>query len=344
MELIDYLRAMGKRWLVLIIVPLIAGVVAVAIVYEQPREFRAKTTVRLPLPSDSPSSVITQANADFTQALTSQAVLDTVSKATGVSPGTIKHNLSVTQSGGSRILDVTYTAHGKAKGKKAPAIAEGASHAALENLLAPEVATQQKSVAAAQSTYNNAQHALDQFTAQTGSALPEDEYRQLLGTISQLQVQLIQAQATNGTTDAQGHVVNNDAAIHVYQQAIASNQAQVSRLKSLVSQARPLEDATQTAIGNLTTAQRNLQDAQAAQSSIDSPSTLITTPTTKVKTVPRLVKTIAVVVVVALVLSVVFLVLLELVRPSTRKDKRSGLASVPPEEIKLRSEVPATPV
>src|SRR4051794_34525505 len=74
-ELSDYLRAMGKRLLILLLVPVIAGGVAFTLLSRQPTRFQARATVRLPVPGEAATSVISQANSDFTEALRSDAVM-----------------------------------------------------------------------------------------------------------------------------------------------------------------------------------------------------------------------------------------------------------------------------
>jgi len=69
LELSDYLRAMGKRFLILLLVPVIAGGAAFGLLSRQPTKFQARATVRLPVPGEAATSVISQANSDFTEAL-----------------------------------------------------------------------------------------------------------------------------------------------------------------------------------------------------------------------------------------------------------------------------------
>ena len=325
MELNDYLRAMGKRLLVLVLLPILAGAAAFGILYKRPAQFQSTTTVRLPVPADAPTSVISQANSDFTEALTSDAVTVATSKATGVPTSTIAAGLSVKQSGSSRILEVTYVTE---RPETADKVASAATRTALENLFSPDAALKQKQLEAAQKEYDAARAALDAFSA-ASATLPADLYTQKAGEINQLEIQLVQNQATDGTTDAFGHRIDNTQAIKTFQAAIAQRRVELNRLTALVSQVRPIEDRLQTAIGSLGIAQRDLQDAQAEMDGIASPTTIVTAPVTKANKAKALVKTVGMVGAVAIVLAVALLVLLELVRPSSRRRVGPALAPAP---------------
>ena len=326
MELSDYLRAMGKRFLILLLVPVIAGGVAFGVLSRQPTQFQARATVRLPVPGEAATSVISQANSDFTEALQSDAVLAKTAEAAHVPRSSVDSGLSVTQSGSSRILEVTYTTDQPATAQKVVATA---TRAALENLFSPEVTRDQQLVAAAQQEYDAARAALDAFGAK-GDTLPADLYRQKISEVNQLEVQLVQSQATNGTVDPFGHTIDNTLAIKTFQAAIARSQAEVNRLTGLVGKVRPLEDRLQAAVSGLSTAQRDLQVAQTELTALDSPATIATTPAAKVDKAKTLVKSLGVVVAVAIVLAVAIIVLLELIRPSSRKRARPEISQQAP--------------
>jgi hypothetical protein len=315
LELSDYLRAMGKRFLILLLVPVIAGGAAFGLLSRQPTKFQARATVRLPVPGEAATSVISQANSDFTEALQSDAVLAKTAEAAHVPRSSVDSGLSVTQSGSSRILQVTYTTD---RPETAQNVVATATRAALENLFSPEVARDQQLVAVAHQEYDAARGALDAFGAK-GDTLPADLYRQKISEVNQLEVQLVQSQATNGTVDPFGHTVDNTQAVKAFQAAIARTQAEVNRLTALVGSVRPLEDRLQAAVSGLSTAQRDLQVAQTELTALDSPATVATTPAAKIDKAKALIKSLGIVIAVAIVLAVGVIVLLELVRPSSRK-------------------------
>ena len=206
MEIVDYLRALGWRLLILLVIPLVAVVIGGVILASKPTQYKAVATVRLPVGTGASSSVITQANSDFSQALRSDAVLTSTSQATGVSKGTIAAGLSVAQSGGSRTVDVTYTAD---SANTVVPVVKGAAQSALNELLTPAVAIDQHAVDAAQKSYDDARAALNTLGGQDAGVLPDDRYRQVLSELNSLQIQLISANATNGATDRQ--TVKKDA-------------------------------------------------------------------------------------------------------------------------------------
>lgn len=320
MELTDYLRAMGKRFFILLALPAVAAAIAFTILIVQPTQFSAKATVRLPVPTDAASSVITQANSDFSEALSSSATTTATSKATGVAPDAVSSGVSVAQSGGSRFIEVTFTTSRK---RDAAKVVASAAKAALTDLLQPETTLKQKAFDEAQAQYDAARAKLSDASA-GGATLPDDQYRQKIAQVGQLQVQLLQAQATNGTADPFGHPIHNDQAIQTFSDAIAAGQADLTRLEGEIVKSRPIQDAVTNALTNLGAAQRNLDEAKAPEAGVDAPGTITVTPATKIDKTKELLKTLGVVVAVAVVLSVALLVLLELLRPSSRRERRGA--------------------
>lgn len=332
MELTDYLRAMGRRLLVLVMLPAIAVGAGYAILSRRPPQFRASALIRLPVAADAPTSVVIQANSDFIEAISSVATRVATSDTTGVPRRSVKKGLAVPPSGSRRTVEVTFTTSRRIG---ADAVVTTAARTALTALLQPDVDLKRKVVEASQAQYDASRGALDALGAD-GSTLPGEQYRQKIAQLSQLQLQLLQAQSTNGTTDPSGRLVDNTHAINVYTGAIAAAQGDAARLVGLVAQARPAEDAVQSALASLGTAQRDLEASKAALASVDAAETIITSPVSKVDKAEQVLRTLAVIVSVAVVLAVALLVLLELMSPSSRRKARvleaGDAATDPPAE------------
>jgi uncharacterized protein involved in exopolysaccharide biosynthesis len=316
LELSDYLRAIGRRFWILVIVPVVAAGLAAAYLFQQPQMYEAKATVILPIPADRSASVVTQTINDFTTELKSDFILTRLASGTGERKSALSSGLSVNQNGSSRVLGVTYSS------TKAVRVKETVRRAAaltLENLFAPQVATQQNVVQEAQSQYDKARSATDKFKADHGLVLPEDDYRQQAGNLSQLELQLQQNVSTNGTTDSFGRRIDNSKAIASYKAEIDTQQKQLADLGSLVLQYRPLQDSLSQATTNLGTAQRDQQQVQASLTAARAPSTVRVTPATSVSKASSIAKVVVVVLAVAIVLSIGLLVVLELLRPSSQR-------------------------
>lgn len=130
MEIREWLRSMGDRVRLLVIIPLAAALIAALITMIAPTRYRASTTVILPGASPtsvSLTSVTAQRVADFTALVKSDGVLDKVASDLDVPRGYLD-SVGVTRSGSSGVLSVSAQSTDPAQ---AQAIAEAVSREAL---------------------------------------------------------------------------------------------------------------------------------------------------------------------------------------------------------------------
>ena len=134
MEIKDYLKVLGKRAWLLIMIPAVAGVVAGLIAVQQPQAFRTTATLQLPHDVTSSPAEVAQLVADFKAAAANPTVQSKVSKDTGLTLQQIRH-MNITQVGDSSQLTLGYQTKAKSP-TAAKAVILGISRGAL-GYLAP---------------------------------------------------------------------------------------------------------------------------------------------------------------------------------------------------------------
>ena len=141
MEIKDYLKVLGKRAWLLIMIPAVAGVVAGLIAVQQPQAFRTTATLQLPHDVTSSPAEVAQLVADFKAAANNPTVQSKVSKDTGLTLQQIRH-MNITQVGDSSQLTLGYQTKAKSP-TAAKAVILGISSGALDYLAAPESSSTQ---------------------------------------------------------------------------------------------------------------------------------------------------------------------------------------------------------
>jgi hypothetical protein len=245
----DYLRALGRRAWILIVLPVVAAVIAAAVVLVQPAEHESTATV-LTHPSISLSGSTVAYVTSFQAALTSGTILDQVSAKTGIPTATLQTGLTAAPSAANSVtMNVTYAGtQDSATISSVPVIA---ARDVLTILITPQITSGQAQVNAAQSQVTAAQAALAAFTSRTGLFNPTQDYQSLSSQLVQLRV-LRTSTLALGTHSS----VSADSAVAVIDQEIASTTAQLAKLGPQVA----AYSALQT---NLSRAQTALQSAEA---------------------------------------------------------------------------------
>ena len=129
MEIRDWLRVSGDRVRLLVVIPLAAALIAALIGTISPVRYRATATVILPgISSSGPlTSVTAQRVADFSAAVRSDGVLDSVSSELKIDRSKLD-TVTVTRSGSSGVLAVSFVGTDR---DQVPAVAEAAARVAL---------------------------------------------------------------------------------------------------------------------------------------------------------------------------------------------------------------------
>ncbi len=148
MEIKDYLRVLGKRAWLLVMIPAVAGVVAGLIAVGQPQAFRTTATLQLPRDETTTPAQVAQLVADFQAAADNPTVQNQVSEETGVPVRRIQR-VRIAQVGDSSQLTMSFQDKRK-DATEAKAVIDGIATGALGYLQTPELRNAQQAVDAAE--------------------------------------------------------------------------------------------------------------------------------------------------------------------------------------------------
>jgi hypothetical protein len=249
-EIKDYLKVLGKRAWLLIMIPAVAGVVAGLIAVQQPQAFRTTATLQLPHDVNSSPAEVAQLVADFKAAANNPTVQSKVSKDTGLTLQQIRH-LNITQVGDSSQLTLGYQTKAKDPAA-AKAVILGISSGALNYLEAPETSSTQSEIDSVNAKIKTAQDTIDSANTQlvaiyndVKSSSPADDVKQLKQERSNLFQQMVLAQAGGETAKAaqlQTVIAAEDQQIIALQQALPK----VEILQGQIADAQKTQTDAQT--------------------------------------------------------------------------------------------------
>src|SRR3954471_11775057 len=238
MEILDYFKAIGRRFWVLVLVPLIAGFLPLAWFVLRPAQYAAHATV---IPTSLVGGVRSNqyrgSDADkffannVAGALKTNALINQVAQQTGVPPKQVRSGLTVKQVKTSAFVEITYLT---TRQNKAVPVARAAATAALHFLFQSQYDLAKAGVDAAQKQANQADDAMNAISQQAGGQSPEVAY----GALSKGLPALV---ATAARTK------NPGAAAQINQQ-VAAAQAQLSKLGHLQGQSLAQLDVKRRAV------------------------------------------------------------------------------------------------
>ena len=162
MEIKDYLRVLGKRAWLLVMIPAVAGVVAGLIAVGQPQAFRTSATLQLPRDETTTPAQVAQLVADFQAAADNPTVQNQVSEETGVPVRRIQR-VRITQVGDSSQLTMSFQDK-RQDATEAKAVIDGLAAGALGYLQTPELRSNQQAVDAADAQIEQTQNEIDEAT------------------------------------------------------------------------------------------------------------------------------------------------------------------------------------
>ena len=304
MEIKDYLKALGQRAWVVILVPVLAGALALGYQLGQPASYSSTVTV-VSHPASAAAGSVIQYITSFQAAMSSDTIINQVAQQTHISSGAVRSGLSSQPSGvNSIILKVSFTSTNKSVVARVPDLA---ARDTLDLLAEPSVTSAQATLDADNAEYAHAKAAVDAYTAGTGFQVPLETYRQELAYVSQLQVAYDTARLTGAPTAAG------------FQALIVGEKSRVDQLATLVAQWSRLNDIEVRDATAVSNAQTRLSEAKAEVVVIQAPGSVAPGDTTKLSPLPTIIKLVGPVVVVALVLAIGVIVLLETMRARRRR-------------------------
>ena len=215
LPLVDYLRVRRATILAVAALSLVAAEVVTAVLLLQPRQFVANAVVTIPAGGTTPYDV-GQTVARYRRATTSDAALRSAARATGVSIGSLKDGVSVSRSGTSRYVNVSYRSRHRSEVTR---VSKAVAVAGLEQMFSRALSAADKSLAQAQTKLDVLQRQIDAFNSAHGLAVAPTK--------------LLAQKSTNlETLQAQGASA----------QAIAFAQQEIAALRPLADEFRPLAD------------------------------------------------------------------------------------------------------
>jgi hypothetical protein len=261
MEIVQYLRSLGRLWRIVIVVPVVAALVAFAAGMANPRVHRGKATIS-DLVTAGPSSTAAQAVADFQALLFSEPVLTEVSDETGLSKSTLKHRLKLVRFGQSSVVAVQGTSPDRDDIE--PMVMTAAREAlalfnARSNAVARGLAEARRAVDAARKNVVAAEGQLSEFTARTGAVSPVEEFEAELRRVTDLERSLADARAGRG------------GSVSSFEISLAEARRDRDAAAAALAEYEPLNAAADRAGDDLTSAQRQFDDARAAAAGIQLP-------------------------------------------------------------------------
>jgi len=265
MEILDYFKAIGGRFWVLVLVPLIAGILLLLYFVLKPAQYSANATI---IPTALVGGVRTNqyrgADAEkffannMTGALKTNTLIEQLSKQTGLSTHAVRSGLNVHQVGTSAFVEVTYTS---GKKKLAVPVATAAATTALHFLFQSQYDVAKGEVDAAQKQVDQADDGLNAISRQTGGKTPEDAYAALSRGLP-----AVQASAARAKDPAGAAQIN---------QQVTAAQAQLAGLSKLEGQYLSLVDVRRRAVNLRKDAEQRQHDASAQLAAADPANALV---------------------------------------------------------------------
>jgi hypothetical protein len=299
-EIGDWVRALGRRVRLILIVPLAAGALAGVLALTQGQQYRTSTSVVIPHPQSigSVAAAVSQDISDFQGALGLTQTASLTASQTGASQQHVQAGLSSKRAGDGNSVVVVYVGTNPDTALK---VVVAASKNALTALAQADLNLASGQLTAAKSVYNEAVDNEGTLVTQTGVVDFQTAISAYEKRLSDARDQLGRAQASGDET------------------AIAAAQAKVTAITAVAGK---LKTGYQQANDRLTVANQALATAQDAQIQAQGELTaaesvsLRATPAVGLSRASHAAKRVVPAMVFGLVLAAGVVVLLELLRPA----------------------------
>jgi hypothetical protein len=308
METLDYLRVARERFRILIGLPVLAALVATAVVLLTPQKYAVTAYVAAPAlvggvaaQQFSGQQAANQFVAAFAAAATSPKVIDQVAADTGARPADLRDGVEVQQVGASSQLTLTYTTG--ERGTAGP-VARAMTARALTFLFASQVDVATQQVTAAEADVTAATRGITDWETANEVSQPDKLYQATLSEQSTMRQQQLQMAAVGNTRGA-------DAAAEV----VEDSQKRLDELGPKLPGYEALLAQRDAATGALAEARRGLQAARAQLGAADPDQVSSVGAVTAPSKLRVLATTVPPVAGAGLLVAVLLVVLLEVLRP-----------------------------
>ena len=214
MEILDYFKAIGRKFWVLVLLPAVAGLVPTAWFLLRPTQYAAHATVIPTALVGSGTSQYRGAEADkqfvanVTAVAKSRRLLDQVAAETKVPAAKVRGGLNVSQVNLSAFVSFNYVTTRKAE---AVPVVRAVAADTLHFLFQSQVDVAQARVDAAQQQIDEAENGLQQLSRETGGTSPEDAYTAISKGLPALQAEAARAKGTAAAAQIQQQVTARQA-------------------------------------------------------------------------------------------------------------------------------------
>jgi hypothetical protein len=362
-EIREYLYLIRRRLWIPILLPLFAGGAAYSIVSQEPQQYEASVIVTIPSPIAESDSFLTVYSDNFKEVISSEAILDPLSRETGISTAALDSGIVAVRLQRSILIEVSFTAGDRLQAAR---VVVDASRQTLDRLAKPKVAAAQATVKLAQSRYDRARSSVYRFYRTTGLVVPVEVYTTKLAELSQLERTYQEAlqrpdpndgnagsrDQTTSTDDGSAQATvpdgegvpgvapgehrprtNVQVAIQLASQREAAAiltkitriEQELARLRPQVLRYRELDADVTGSLSLLTAAQKDLLDASSLAAASSSPLTLGKAVVTPVSRPQLIARGVGIAMGLAFVLALGLLAVLELLWPSRGSGRHAKL-------------------
>ena len=215
MEILDYFKAIGRRFWVLVLVPAVAGILPVAWFVLQPAKYAAHATV---IPTALVGGVRSNqyrgsdADKSFASNVAATAktnrIVDQVAAETKVPPSRIRSGLTVKQVNTSAFVELNYLTSTR---KDAEPVVRAVATDTLRFLFQSQYDLATARVDAAQKQVDQAENGLNALSRQTGAQSPEVAYNAAANGLAALQATAARSKNTAAAAQIQAQVTAREA-------------------------------------------------------------------------------------------------------------------------------------
>jgi hypothetical protein len=207
MDIRDHVSGMGWRLSVLVLLPLVAGGAAFALLADTPRQFEAQSVLTVPawVAGGSSSGSVAQYMANFEQAIVSAPIVAAVAEKVDADAVSVRNGLETSQLGGSSLIQVSYRGTNE---NDAARIVELATRSAFDLVAEIQLPIGQSldvlrsRVRTAESDLDAAESRLEEFLLENGVVLPREQYLIVASDVARLEGEILRAESEGTSTTA----------------------------------------------------------------------------------------------------------------------------------------------
>ena len=206
MEIRDYVAGMGWRVMILILLPLVAGGVAFALLADTPQQYLAQSVLTVPssVVGGSSSSSVAQYMANFEQAIVSESIIAGIVDEVGIDRRDVRDGLETTQLGNSNLVRVSYRGPDSDEAARIVELATVSTFDLVATIQLPfgqSLDVLESRVRATTSDLERAETRLEDFLLQNGLVLPREQYLLIAADVERLRNEILQARIEGTLTD-----------------------------------------------------------------------------------------------------------------------------------------------